>query len=260
MSSQQVDRAGPWLGFGHVGSSNAFTSPEGTHDLTIRWVDSYGLFDVGSEKLLSYVRASFEGLGVRFQWKDDPTLASPPEEREFVVHLRPSEPGELGFALQTMGIVFGVREHATNIWLFFPTIVRAVDPRKQPRLVGGSTLRGPTFETPELERLRKLAWLERERVARAMAAVVVHEVIHAVAPSTGEHAPEGVMNRKLGEFLLLEGELPLDERSATAFRRELARLSGQSDEGITASRAPVEKNLSAGPVMREAFAEVLPQQ
>ena len=253
---------GRWIGLALLALALATPSraQDRAHDLTIRWVDSYGLFDVGSEALASYVRASFEGLGVRIQWKDDPTLSSAPEEREFIVHLRPSEPGELGFPSQTMGIVFGTGDNLANTWIFFPTIVRAVDPRKQPRQVGGATRRGPTFETPELERLRKLAWLERERVARAMAAVVVHEVIHAVAPSTGAHASEGVMVRKLGELVLLEGELPLDERSATAFRRELARLAGQSDQGITASRAPVEKNLSAGPAMRESFAEILPQQ
>ncbi len=193
-------------------------------DLTIRWVDSYGLFDVGSETLAAQVRASFERLGARLLWKDDPTLASTREGREFVVYLRPSEPGKLGFPVQTMGVVFGVDGHLNNIWIFFPTIVRAVDPRKQPRKVGGSTRRGPAFETPELERLKKLAWLERDRVARAMSSVVVHEVIHAVAPETAEHAAEGLMSAKLKEVSLLKLELPVDARAAQAFTGNLAAL------------------------------------
>ena len=118
----------------------------------------------------------------------------------------------------------------------------------------------PTFRTPELERLQKLAWLERERVARAMSSVVVHEVIHAVAPSTGEHASEGVMSRRLSELLLLEGELPLDERSAVAFRRELVSLLAQSVEGMRASRTPIEKNVSSGPAQQESFVDVAAQQ
>ena len=212
-----------WMGLVLVTLAIATPSraQEQAHDLTIRWVDSYGLYDVGSEALASQVRTSFEGLGVRIQWKDDPTLASAPEEREFIVHLRPSEPSELGFPPQTMGIVFGTGNKLANIWIFFPTIVRAVDPRKQPRKVGGSTRRGPTFKTPELERLQKLAWLERERVVRAMSSVVVHEVILAVVPVTVEHAAEGLMSAKLKEVSLLDSELPVDERAAQAFRATL---------------------------------------
>ena len=160
----EVRLHGRWIGLALLTLALATPSQaqNQAHDLTIRWVDSYGLFDVGAEALEAQVRASFERLGARIQWKYDPTLASTPEEREFTVHLRPSEPGGLGFPEQTMGIVFGVGGHATNIWVFFPTIVRAVDPRKQPRKVVGSLRRGPAFETPELERLKK-ARLARTR-------------------------------------------------------------------------------------------------
>ena len=210
-----------------------------THDLTIRWVDSYGLFDVGSETLAAQVRASFERLGARLHWKDDPTLASTREGREFIVYLRPSEPGKLGFPEQTMGVVFGVEGHLNNIWIFFPTIVRAVDPSKKPRKVGGSIRRAPAFETPELERLKKLAWLERERVARAMSSVVVHEVIHAVAPETAEHAAEGLMSARLKEVSLLKLELPIDERAARAFTGNLAAaVSATLIKDKTAAPAP----------------------
>ena len=235
----EVCLRGRWIGL--VLLTLALAAPseaqDRAHDLTIRWVDSYGLFDVGSETLQAQVRASFERLGARIQWKDDPTLASTPEEREFTVHLRPSEPGGLGFPEQTMGIVFGAGGYATNIWVFFPTIVRAVDPRKQPQKVAGSTRRGPTFETSELERLKKLAWLERERVARAMSSVVVHEVIHAVVPETAEHAAEGLMSAKLKEVSLLDSELPVDERAAQAFTGNLAALlsSPIKDKGAGSS-------------------------
>ncbi len=97
-----------------------------------------------------------------------------------------------------------------------------MDPRKQPRKVGGLPRRGPAFNTPELERLKKLAWLERERVVRAMSSVVVHEVIHAVAPETAAHAAEGLMAAKLKEVSLLDLELPVDERAAQAFTGNLA--------------------------------------
>ena len=265
-SSPQLQKA--WLPVRGIGLSvalalaSALAAPalSQAQDLTIRWVDSYGLFDVGSDALGSQVQSAFEQLAVRVQWRDDPTLASTPVEREFVIHLRPSEPGELGFPPHTMGVVFGVRHHATNIWVFFPTIVRAVVRKKQPPLVGGSTRRGPWFETPELQRLKKLAWLERERVVRAMSAVVVHEVIHAIAPSTGAHASEGGMSRKLSELLLLDGAHPLDERSATALRRELARLVVVSAEGRRASRTRDEENDSPEPGLEGSRVEAAAQQ
>ena len=194
-------------------------------DLTIRWVDTYGLFKVGSEALGKKVQSAFEKVGVRITWKEDPMLTSTPDQREVVVHLRPSEPGEVGFSPYLMGVVFGSLNEARHIWIFFPTIVRAVDPTKRLSPVGRANRPSPSFETRELQRLRKLAWLQQERVARALSAVVVHEVVHAIAPSTGAHASEGVMSRKLLEFLLVSPEHPLDEESAEALRRELVRLA-----------------------------------
>ena len=222
----------------------AFVTPsraeERARELTIRWVDSYALFDVGSDALAGRVQSAFDEIGASVEWKNDPSLASTPAPRELTVYLRPSEPTELGFPAQTMGVVFGVRGHATNIWIFFPTIVRAVDPRKQPRKAAGSIGRGPAFQTPELERLKNLAWLERERVARAMSSVVVHEVIHAVVPETAKHADEGVMSAKLKEVALLDGEIPVDQHAAEAFARNLA---------AAVSSAP-SRNADAAPATR----------
>jgi hypothetical protein len=70
---------------------------------------------------------------------------------------------------------------------------------------------------------------DRKRLAKALGRVVVHELVHRVAPDL-PHADSGVMQADLGGSDLMRGRLPLDDGSRSAVLAALreARLVAEA--------------------------------
>jgi hypothetical protein len=58
---------------------------------------------------------------------------------------------------------------------------------------------------------------QRKDLARAIGRVLVHEVVHAIAPRLS-HADEGLMHEALLSASLLKRRIEIDERTRQAFR------------------------------------------
>jgi hypothetical protein len=102
----------------------------------------------------------------------------------------------------------GAQSHTT--WIYLSNVLWALD------IEGGSA--------------RRLTPLEEALVARALGRVVVHEVVHAVAPGV-PHRPGGLMAGKLGRDLLLRVGLRLAPSERQAVRAGVEQLAAAAEPG-----------------------------
>jgi hypothetical protein len=170
--------------------------------LEIVWIDAHRLFP-DFERVRSEADSIFRDLGVAVRWEvgSDPRPASAGELRIQVV-LMPSEPSGWGISPNAMGVVLlPQRDRQNSVFLFYRPILRNVG------LAGtaGSMLK------PR----------DRRDVARAMGRVLVHEVVHAVAPNLS-HADRGVMHDALLIGALSNVEIEIDDRTREEFLRGLS--------------------------------------
>jgi hypothetical protein len=73
-----------------------------------------------------------------------------------------------------------------------------------------------------------------EEVARALARVAAHEIVHAIAPDV-PHAAHGLMRHSLDRSFLVGSRATIDPRCAAAFR---ARLADEWKVVMARGRAP----------------------
>jgi hypothetical protein len=168
--------------------------------LDLVWLDPHGLFpDV--ERVRSEAEPILRDLGVAVRWEvgTDPRPSTGGEMRIHVV-LMPSEPSGWGISGNAMGVVLlPNRDQQQSVYLFYGAILRNVGLR-----CGGGIL------SPRA----------RRDAARAIARVLVHEVVHAVAPNLS-HADEGVMHDALLVGALLSQAIQVDDRTKEEFLRGL---------------------------------------
>ena len=113
----------------------------------------------------------------------------------------PSEPSGWGISASAMGVVLlPKRSQQDSVFMFYPPILRNVGLGRK----AGSML------TPR----------ERRDIARAIARVLVHEVVHAIAPNLS-HADEGVMHDALLLGALSKQDIVIDDRTKEEFLRGL---------------------------------------
>jgi hypothetical protein len=176
--------------------------PTGRVDLEIVWFDPHGLMRHGVDRLADDVRAVFRTIGVEVAFSRGglygdglvpqvPVILLP----EDTVPNRPGPP--------VMGLVRRDDSPSRAVWVFHDAVRRVL---RQPRRARGDTAPSP--------------W--DGAFARAVARVVAHEVVHAVAPDE-PHADTGLMRHALGRELLLAKRAPLDPRCASVFVTELRR-------------------------------------
>ncbi len=169
--------------------------------LELVWLDSHGLFP-DFERVRSEAEPIFRDLGVEVEWEvgSDPRPAISGTAGVQVV-LMPSEPSGWGIAANAMGVVLlPSRSQQHSVFLFYPPILRNV----------GLGRRAGSMLNPR----------ERRDVARALARVVVHEVVHAVAPNLS-HADRGVMHDSLLSGALAKPTIEIDDRTKEEFLRGL---------------------------------------
>lgn len=169
----------------------AFTpeAPEPATTLTVVWHDSEKLFPtIALDRLAAEMEGLFREnrLSVRFhpaaEYED---LRKVPEPRVNVIVL-PREERRFGLPSNAMAAAFGEKGERYGIFVSFPGVRRTLG-------------HGERETSP-----RHLAEL-----ARALARIVAHEVVHVLAPENG-HADSGLMSGKLTREELLADDIDFD--------------------------------------------------
>ena len=163
-----------------------------------------------SDRMLSRVRSEvevvFAGVGVEVGWVD--RLNDPMQPRvnpEIRVILLDRPPADWGLGEHVMGTVLGKRFPRVTVYVFYPSVLRVI------KRYGYEP--GPNTRTPALGS-------ESPQVAKAVARVLAHEVIHVLTPGQ-PHAAAGLMQASLGEPELLATEAVVDATFLDAFRSGL---------------------------------------
>lgn len=175
----------------------AASSAEDRRTLELVWLDHQGLFP-DFERVRSEADAIFHDLGVAVSWgvATDPRPSTAERVRIQIV-LMPSEPSTWGLSPKAMGVVLlPDRSQQSSVFVFYRPLLRNLGLGKN----GDSMLR-PS---------------ERRDVARALGRVVVHEVIHAVAPNLS-HSDEGLMHGALLAGALSKRKIGVGARTRNAF-------------------------------------------
>jgi hypothetical protein len=170
---------------------------EDRRTLELVWLDHHGLFP-NFEGVRSEADAIFRDLGLAVRWEvgTDPRPSNAGRLRIQVV-LMPSEPSTWGLSPAAMGVVLlPDRSQQDSVFLFYRPILRNL----------GLGTKGDSMLRPS----------ERRDVARALGRVVVHEVIHAVAPNLS-HSDEGLMHDALLAGALSKRKIEVDVRTRNAF-------------------------------------------
>lgn len=186
--------------------------------LTLVWLDSARLLpsvavDLLGDEMETLFREN--GLSVRFHAaEENEDLRTIPEPRVHAIVL-PGEDRRFGLPKDAMAATLGERGEKHSIFIFYPRVRRALGHRD----LGNSP--------------RRVAEL-----SRALARIVAHEVVHALAPERG-HAESGLMSGKLTRQELLSKGIDLDgpslERAAAALKEWSATpLTGSSKFPIPA--------------------------
>jgi len=173
--------------------------------VSLLWFDPTGVLPGGFETARAEVASVFRGIGVHVQWTVGELGTSYGAARipEVPVILLPDDPDRTRAQRRVMGLVMRDQQPTRVIWVFLRSV----------RWTLGHDLR----------RARPIGGRETRELARAVARVVAHELVHAIAP--GEpHARGGIMSHALGRHLLLREEASLDTQCATAFLMHLAAL------------------------------------
>ncbi len=122
----------------------------------------------------------------------------------FLVVFTGKPPSAWGVKRRAMGIVVPAAHHLRRRVIVFPgRVLRVLDADRPPGM--------PPADTYNLE------------IARAFARVVVHELVHALAPEHS-HAEQGLMRGTLNRRFLLGHELPIDAACRVAISSALQLL------------------------------------
>jgi hypothetical protein len=171
--------------------------------LSLVWFDAYQLFPSPFESLSAEVERIFAELGVGVRWEmggevldGEETIDDP--LRLYVV-LLPTEPSTWGLGEHVMGAATHGKGKKGSVYLFYPQIINTL---------GFDAMNAPGGT---------------ERLARAIGRIVVHELVHVLAPHH-PHTDTGLMNRHLTGRFLMRPKVHLDDVSSSVVREEIRRL------------------------------------
>jgi hypothetical protein len=187
------------------------------------WIDPLGRLPCAFDDLTREVAALFDGLGVTLQWHTA-TAGMPTDAGELhVILLDDARVG--GNAARAMGVTQSSPGSARALWVVLPNIRR-------------------TLGLPEVVR-GHYSKEERWMLARAMARVVAHEIVHSVVPLL-PHASSGLMRKQLDRGALLDDKLSLDPASLRAFRASVAaRLEGADVDTLPTGQRPADGDVAS---------------
>lgn len=209
----QLSAAESWAG---VGSKTEDPPPVNAPlSLTIVWYDSYNLLPKSFESMKREVNRLFNEVGVNLKWRlgenvvPDETFA---DSLSVNVVLLPSDPKDWGLGGGVMGLATHRPGLKGSVYIFRKGIFRTL----------GLGCLGDAVRLPGA-----MAGL-----ARAVARVVAHEVIHFIMPRY-PHTKGGLMNRTMSLSFLVRPGVHIDGVSSKALRAE---LSNKTVESLAAAR------------------------
>jgi len=165
-------------------------------------------------------------LSVRVAWRPAPSEYRLAPHEILVVLLDSEPPGSLGSGVMgstTRGLV------PKTLWVMLPNVKR--------------TLWRDLASSPSF-----LPGFSRAQLARAVARVVAHEVLHVVAPAV-PHASRGLMRSHLGRAELIRKELRVDSASQRALWEALDADQARADD----RGAPARERMSPGRIGSPEF-------
>ena len=184
--------------------------------ISLLWFDPQGTFPGGFEIVRQEVAGIFRDIGVDVRWTLGGlgTVYGGADVPEVPVILLPDDPMPSRDGQHIMGLVMKSQEPSRAVWVFL----------KRVRWTLGHDLRqrGPRTEG------------EGRELALAVARVVAHEVVHAIAPDE-PHSRGGLMSHSLGRGYLLGQRAPVDAQCAAAFLARLAALRPPAPEAAAAA-------------------------
>ena len=167
-------------------------------DLALVFYDPQGALPHGFDRFASEVQSIFRVLGVEASWRVGGSYGESPIP-EVPLILLARDPAHGRSQTRVMGLVRRDQEPQRVVWLFMDGV----------RFALGLPATGAASSD--------------DAIARALARVAAHEIVHAVAPEE-PHAAEGLMRHSLDKAFLLGKRATIDGRCAASFR---ARLSDE---------------------------------
>ena len=163
--------------------------------------------------------------GIEVLWTGEaPRAVSRAGRLEVTVIVSPSDPGGEGYALKAAAMGVYLRsDESSAVFVFYRRVLDVLG-------LSGRVERNGGLLTP----------VERRDLARALGRVVVHELVHRVAPSVS-HSPEGVMQANLSRRSLTCRHLRLDEASRELLQSAIAEgtLARSTVPTLPARRFPL---------------------
>ncbi len=171
------------------------------------WNDGHGLVS-HREEVRTEIDSILEEAGIRVRWSDGEDGLANGGKPGVVVVLTPSEPTGDGWHLSpsAMGVYLSAEE-SSAVYVFYHRVARV--------LGVASGMDGMMVPS------------DRKRLAKALGRVVVHELVHRIAPEL-PHAESGVMRGDLGRSFLTRRSLPLDDGSRAAVLSALEKKNAKS--------------------------------
>ena len=165
--------------------------------------DSYGLYPaIAFDAMRREVEDIFahNGLSIRVHLaKPGQVLTEFPKPRVNAI-LVPAEAELWNLGKNAMAAAIGERGKSRSIFVFHPVLLRTLGLRDEIRSPG-----------------------QQSDLARGLARVLAHELVHVLAPERG-HAESGLMARQLTRLVLLRRDIVLDNVSRMAARAALEKL------------------------------------
>ena len=182
--------------------------PRSAPRLTLVWADPYGLLRHGFEPMAQEVIRIFSDAGVEVEWQRRLGDGDPDPAR-VIINLTPSTPEAYGLSQHAMGVTPCPARPGLHpiVHIFFGNVLRTLKLDFVKRY---------TFKRPYTPTARETMFL-----AQALARVVAHELVHAVAPRA-PHTKTGVMQPLLTRNDLREiHHLQLSDETRSALRTGL---------------------------------------
>lgn len=205
---------GIWLGLSMALSG---ASVEAGTTILASWSDGHGLVSYRDD-VRAEVESILEGAGIRVQWSDASAEPTAQSSLDVLVIVTPSEPAGEGWHLSpsAMGVYLSTAE-SSAVYVFYHRVAR---------VLGVASERDGMMEPSD-----------RKRLAKALGRVVVHELVHRIAPNL-PHADSGVMQGDLGRSYLTRKHLSLDDGSKSGVLAALREARRGGDTANHLSRGP----------------------
>ena len=186
------------------GETNTNAAPEGSVSLGLIYFDAVTLAPEVRQCLDREIKSILGEAEVEVLSAWYPEIPSSSPHHLLRVVLLDREPGSMGQSADVMGGIFKKKSAISALYLFYPSVLGNLRVNR-----------------------KDAVGIKAELVGRALGRIVVHEIVHAVAPEV-QHSLRGVMGRRLDRRSLTSPTMSLDRRTSEALRRGVMgrRLDG----------------------------------